>query len=213
MIRAVLAVAVATTLLAASLPAVETARVDRTSTALDRVPERLDRAAASLSAEAPPRRATRGSVPTARRTVPVTLPSRSLVAAGVDYLALCPAPGDIGAAVVVAAVDGAPVSRTTLGERNDLPADGIVLATPGRHRLLLEPIERGADRRVAVRQVDAADGSAGGSSSNTGPAGPCDPSTGSANGSPRPSTSPAPSAPQTLPTPPTRNAPTPVAAT
>lgn len=77
MIRAVLAAVVAAALLAAALPAVDAARTDRTAAAMERSVDQIGRAGSELLARDD---ADAG----ARRVVAVTLPARSLAAAGVD---------------------------------------------------------------------------------------------------------------------------------
>jgi hypothetical protein len=74
-IRALLAVALAAGLLAASLPAIESAAADRTTAGLDRDIDRLKHAGESLLAD---------DDPGARRVVSVSLPAGSLAGIGVD---------------------------------------------------------------------------------------------------------------------------------
>ncbi|MFC7136669.1 DUF7311 family protein [Halobaculum litoreum] len=184
MIRVVLAVAVTAALLAAALPAAEDARVERTLAALDRERASVDRAAAALARGEPARGAGVGALPTARRVVAVTLPDRSLASAAVRSLALCPSRGDAGSATLVASVEGTATVRADLSARVVLPAGGVVLSTPGTHRLVLEPVVRAGDRRVAVSAgAGRPDGEGGGgSSSRTRPPAPCDSSTASGDG-------------------------------
>ncbi|QZP39152.1 DUF7311 family protein [Halobaculum magnesiiphilum] len=185
MIRVVLAVVMATALCAASLPAVETARVERTTAALDRVPERIDRAALSTLAAEPARRSATGSAPTARRVVSFSVPGGSLAAARVRALALCSG-DELGTAVFVHAVgDGAP-SRTALSAPYDLPAGGIALDGRQRVSLSLVPVGSGTDgreRRIRVRLLPSPTADTG-SSTETGPPRLCDPSTASVTASP-----------------------------
>lgn len=138
MIRALLAVALAAALLAASLPAIESAAADRTAAELDRDAARLERAGASLLAD---------DDPGARRVVTVSLPADSLVAVGVHAFAVDCNPG---CAVRYTLQNG--VTRT---RRLALPLafpDGVVrFGTPGEHRLTLELLDGDDGRVVAVR--------------------------------------------------------------
>ncbi|MXR41555.1 hypothetical protein GRX01_09420 [Halobaculum sp. WSA2] len=178
MIRVVVAVAVAAALLSASLPAVETARVDRTTAAVERVPDRIDRAARSALAGEPERRSSLGSAPTARRVVSVAVPGESIGTAPVRSLSLCPG-AERGTAVLIHAVGDAAHSRTTLSAPYDLPNGGIALDRSRRVFLSLVPVSAGSDadeRRIRVRLLDRSSAGAG-SSSETGPPRPCDSST------------------------------------
>lgn len=175
MIRVVVAVAVAAALLSASLPAVETARVDRTTAAVERVPDRIDRAALSALAGEPERRSSLGSAPTARRVVSVAVPGGSIGTAPVRSLSLCPGV-ERGTAVLIHAVGDAAPSRTTLSAPYDLPNGGIALDRSRRVFLSLVPVSAdsgGGERRIRVRLVDRSSAGAG-SSSETGPPRPCD---------------------------------------
>ncbi|SDM10800.1 hypothetical protein SAMN04487949_0877 [Halogranum gelatinilyticum] len=146
MIRVVVAVAVATALLATSLPAVDSARADRTAAHLDGEMARLSAAATSLVDDDD---ATVSGVPGARRVLSVSVPARSWTAAGVD-------------AIRVGCRDGEGCRRPMVGYeldngrqrrvRLDVPlvvADGpLVLRETGRHRLTLTLTRR--DGSVAV---------------------------------------------------------------
>lgn len=79
MIRVVLAVLLTVALLAAVTPAIDEGRSARTAIHLDRVTDRIERAARSLRAHDDP---TRPSVAGARRIVRFRLPSRSWTAVG-----------------------------------------------------------------------------------------------------------------------------------
>ncbi len=136
MIRALLAVTLAAALLAASLPAIESAAADRTAASLDREVDRLERAGHSLLAD---------DDPGARRVVTVTLPPGSLVAAEVDSFAVsC----DQRCLVRYVLDSGASRSR-----RLDLPLatpEGAVrFGSPGEHRLTLG-LRDGDDGRVVT---------------------------------------------------------------
>ncbi|MFC6785239.1 hypothetical protein ACFQFH_04655 [Halobaculum halobium] len=186
MIRVVVAVAMAAALLSAALPAVEMARVDRTTAAVERVPDRIDRAALSTLASEPAYRPSTDSVPAARRVVTFSLPGRSLTTARVRSLALCS--GDVrGTAVLVHAVGDESRSWTALSAPYDLPDGGIALGGRGQVSLSLVPIAGGSDgtdRLVRVRPLTRSSVATAGVNSSTEPepAGPCDSSTGSAIG-------------------------------
>lgn len=136
MIRALLAVSLAAALLAASLPAIESAAADRTAAALDRDVGRLERGGESLLA---------ADDPGARRVLTVTLPADSLVAVGVERFAVDCEPT---CAVRYSLQNGA--SRT---RRLSLPLvtpDGPVrFGTPGDHRLRLG-LAHGDDGRIVT---------------------------------------------------------------
>lgn len=140
MIRAVLAVSLAAALLAASLPAIDAAAADRTAAALDREADRVEHAGTSLLAE---------DDPGARRVVTVTLPARSLTAAGVDTLSIDCQPR----CALRYSLDGgaARVRRLALPLR--LPDGPVRLATPREHRLVLRLVDdpEGGERGVAIR--------------------------------------------------------------
>ncbi|MFW5948386.1 MAG: DUF7311 family protein [Halolamina sp.] len=132
MIRALLAVTLAAALLAASLPAVESAAADRTAASLDREVDRIERGGASLLAE---------EDVGARRVVSVSLPAASLAGAGVDSFAL-----GCGQRCSVSYTLSTGAART---RRLDVPLatpEGTIrFATPGVHRLSLRLID-GDDR-------------------------------------------------------------------
>jgi hypothetical protein len=137
-IRALLAVALAATLLAASLPAIESAAADRTAASVDRDVDRLDRAGQSLLA---------ADDPGARRVVSVSLSADSVTAVGVDAF--------------VVRCEPRCIVRYTLGNgasrirRLDLPlvtpAGAVRLGSPGEHRLTLRLVDGDGGRVVAVR--------------------------------------------------------------
>lgn len=190
MIRVVVAVAVAAAVLAASLPAIETARVERTTAALDRISERIDRAALTTLASEPGEHTAAGGLPTARRVVSISVPRRSLAAAGIRVLAVCPGENATGA-VFVRAVGHAPTARTPLAAPYDVPTGGIVFPRRGTVHLALVPVaprpgapdaNRYGGRRVRLRLVGVSAAGAG-SSTGTGARSPCDSSTSSVTAS------------------------------
>ncbi|WP_435064107.1 DUF7311 family protein [Halobaculum sp. EA56] len=185
MIRVVFAVAVAAALLSASLPAVESARADRTAAALDRAAERVERAGASLRETEPARVVERSgsggadgggstSPPTARRVVTVDRPRRSLLAAGVDALAICPG-DDATDAVFVYAVEGGDTVRRRLAGEWDVPPGGIAIDASAGSRLVLEPVTDRGSGCVGIRvRAPGRREPHGDSNTETEPASPCD---------------------------------------
>ena len=138
MIRALLAVSIAAALLAASLPAVESAAADRTAAAIDRDVDRIERAGASLLA---------ADDPGARRIVTVSLPGGSLVETGVDSFAIsC----ELACVVRYSLRHG--VSRTRrLPFPIATPGGPVRFGTSGAHRLRLGLAEGGGVTVVTVR--------------------------------------------------------------
>lgn len=141
MIRVVVSVCVASALLAASLPAVEDARADRTATSLDRAGERLVRAAESLVAAD-------AAEAGARRIVQLRIPTGSLGEAGVREVRfecdpVCSMRYRLG--------DGRR-GRTSLESVPLATPDGPVsLSRPGTHRLRLGLAHDDDERVVTVR--------------------------------------------------------------
>lgn len=151
MIRAVVSVGLATAVLAASLPAVEDARADRTGARLDVAVERIERAARELRQHED---ATAPWLPGARRSLAVDLPERSWTAAGVGVLAVGARPRETadartdrdqstGDTSVAGAENGTLVATRVRGEPTSIEyvpvrIDGqVVIREGGRHRLTL----------------------------------------------------------------------------
>lgn len=157
MLRAVVAVALATALLGTTLPAVETAQRERTETRIAGEVDRLATAIADLRAREQAV-AARG----ARRVVTVHIPRRDWDHASVAYLAVG-GRTDGGPAVrdgtaIVWRVDGGPERRRRMpGTRVEpvaTPCDRpLVIREPGRHRIALSLVWRDGERRVLVRRV------------------------------------------------------------
>lgn len=138
MIRALVAVSLAAALLAAALPAVQSAAADRTAAALDRDVDRIERAGESLLAD---------DDPGARRVVTVSLPADSLTAIGVDAFVLACRPG-----CTVQYTLGSGASRTRrLALPLSTPAGTVRLSGPGEYRLTLRLEDAEDGRTVAVR--------------------------------------------------------------
>ena len=156
MLRAVVAVALASALLATTLPAVETTTRERTATHVASEVDRLETAIADLRA-----REQAAIGPGARRVVAVRVPGRDWTHAGVDYLAIGGTPDGREPAKTETAfawrvhgsdgdrrrVAGIPVEPGTCGD------GALVLREPGVHRLALRLVERGGKRRILVREL------------------------------------------------------------
>ena len=129
MIRVVLAVVLTVALLAAVTPAIEESRTARTAMHLDRVTERVERAAHSLHTHED---ATRPSVPGARRFVRFRLPERSWTA--VDARLWVDGEDDL----VGYRLAGERPHRTTVPAVDLRTPDGrVVFGASGRYRLRL----------------------------------------------------------------------------
>lgn len=140
-VRVVLAAVLAAALLAASLPAVEAVRTDRTTAAMDRTVDRVQRAGnALLTNEA----ADAG----ARRVVTVALPARSFTAAGVDQFAVrCSADCTVDYRLA-----GSDLHQRRLPSVPLATPDGpVVFSSPGTHRLALGLDRQNGSRVVTVR--------------------------------------------------------------
>ncbi|MFB6097143.1 MAG: ABC transporter [Haloferacaceae archaeon] len=143
MIRLLLAVVLASALLAASLPAVDDARRERTVARMDRAVDRLRDAAAAIRTDDPARDPSLA----ARRVVRVRLTSRSWTTAGVDAFRIDGRGPDRPPLVTCRLRGGRSISR-----RVDAPIetpDPVVLRERGVHRLALRFLLRG-DRPVVV---------------------------------------------------------------
>lgn len=161
MLRAVVAVVLASALLAASLPGVELATHGRSEATLTADADRLRTAIADLRH----RESAVGAATGARRVVAVEIPARSRTADSVAGLALGGVPWPEGqderSAVDLAwRVDGEDVTTRRLpGVRVVHYRDGrvvdepLVLEAPGEHRLALTRIERDSERLIAVRRL------------------------------------------------------------
>lgn len=150
-VRVALAVVTATALLAASAPAMSTARADRADATMDRQLSALSDRLESLAArdDATPE----GS---ARRVLTVRIPARTLTTAAVDRLSF-------------RTQNGNGVATWRVADRNrdrellaDLPVrpDGgkLVLRDTGPHRLAFTLVTDGGERAVTVRRLESAGG-------------------------------------------------------
>lgn len=138
--RVLLAVTVAAALLAASLPAVEAVRTERTAAQIDREVDRIDAAGSSLLA-------TDEAEAGARRVVTVSLPQGSLSAAGVNRFAVsCPED-----CVVRYRIAGSTSHVRPIHVPLSTPGGEVALSTPGTHRLVLGLAREEGRRVVTVR--------------------------------------------------------------
>ena len=151
MLRVVVAVGLATALLGASMPAVETARVDHAHARTDAEVDGLAATADRLSERndpAPP------GVPGARRTLTLHMPGPSWASASLDYL-LIPGPStDRPPGTVRWRVDGGRETTRNFPVPLVGPEGGLRLAGGGTRRLVLEYVRRDGREVVAVRRPE-----------------------------------------------------------
>lgn len=156
-LRVVLAVALAVAVVAVALPGIDEAAQKRTAHQIRGEVGSVANAGESLLDR--DERTARGS-PGARRTVSVSLPSRSLAAAGIDYVAIGGFPGNGGGhstvrygRVTYRLRDG-PRRRfqvpVPLGAPGDRP---VILRESGSHRLVLSLGRHDGDRVVLVERA------------------------------------------------------------
>lgn len=141
MTRAVLATVVAAALLAAALPAVDSVRTDRTSAAMERATERIQRAGAGLLASD-------AADAGARRVVSISLPVRSLASAGVEQFAVSCSPD---CAVHYRLTGGHTQRHLVRSVPLATPGGPVRFAEPGHHRLVLGVTRDDGARVVTVR--------------------------------------------------------------
>jgi hypothetical protein len=139
--RLLVAVTVAAALLAVSLPAIETARSDRTVANLDRAAERVEDAGASLLADDDPDAG-------ARRVVTVSLPAESLTAARVDRFAVACRDD---CAVRYRLRNGRESTHRLQSAPIQTPDGPVAFSKPGRHRLVLGLTREDGREVVTVR--------------------------------------------------------------
>ncbi|MFC6836509.1 DUF7311 family protein [Halomarina ordinaria] len=126
-LRVVLAVLLTVALVGVSLPAIDRAGVAASDAALDRRADGLATAAENVCLDSAP---VAPGTPGARRSVPVTLPERSLARAGVERVR-------IDAGGVHWRVRGAPPDDRRFDVPVVVDADPLVLRGAGTHRLSL----------------------------------------------------------------------------
>lgn len=160
MLRVVLAVALATAVLAVSLPAIDTASTDRTDATIRAEVDALETAVRDLQRND-------GAVPQgtngARRVVAVRLPARGWTSARLEYLAIGGQIGgcqvDRNGTTVTWRVEGGRTGTRRLAgvaveHAGDAGDDGpLVLREPGTHRLALALVKRAGNRTVLVRRL------------------------------------------------------------
>lgn len=142
-VRATIAIALAVALLGASLPTVETARIQHSEARVVAEVQRLERTATALGAE----NEVVDTGQPARSRFTLRLPSRSWGEAGIERFRLLPgcATGD----VVWTVRGGSEQSYRFSTVRLSGPAGGLVISDGGRSRLVLE-LRRERGRRVVV---------------------------------------------------------------
>ncbi|QCJ47570.1 hypothetical protein [Haloprofundus sp. MHR1] len=154
MTRFVVSVALAVALVAASLPAVENARADRTTSHLDAELTRVADAARGLIETED---AVGDASLAARRVVTVSVPERSLTAASVDYVELDGGGGPTGASFGYRLAG----REETTYHLADVPlstrSGPVRLSDSGTHRLALSLVERGREPVVTLRRLEADD--------------------------------------------------------
>ncbi|WP_224332495.1 DUF7311 family protein [Haloprofundus halobius] len=160
MIRLVVTVALAVVLTAASLPAVDAARDDRTATHLDGELVRVVDAARDLPETED---ATSDESLAARRVVSVRIPERSLTNAHVDYVELDGSGGSTARPSLSYRLGGHEEASYRLAEPVfATPGGPLRLSASGTHRLRLSLLERGGRPVVAVGRLDPRTTSDGG---------------------------------------------------
>ncbi|MFD1586946.1 hypothetical protein ACFR9U_08120 [Halorientalis brevis] len=162
MLRVVVAVTLSVALLTVTLPALETARRDRSDR---RVTAELDRLAAAIQDVYAREAAVSPDATGAQRIVAVRIPTRSWTGAAVEYVAIGAHPERAevdernettfgwqvsGARSRTRRLADVPVEAATPGD-GDSP---LVIREPGRHRLALSLVVRDGQRTVVVRRVD-----------------------------------------------------------
>jgi len=157
MLRVVVAVVLGAALFATTLPAVETAKHQRTDAHLAGEVDRLTAAVADLRAR---EQATAGSG--ARRVVTVRVPHRDWTDARVSYVAIGGRPeaarGERNETTVAWRIEGGPrrtrhvpgIRVDAVGTTGDRP---LVLREPGTHRIAVELVWRAGERRLLVSRV------------------------------------------------------------
>ena len=162
MLRVVVTVTLAVALVAVTLPALETARRDRSD---QRVTAELDRLAAAIEDVYAREAAVSPEASGAQRVVTVRLPTRSWTDAEVEYVAIGAHPEHTGVDERNETTFGWQVSGARPRTRRlaDVPVEAatpsgsdspLVIREPGRHRLALSLVDRDGQRTVVVRRVD-----------------------------------------------------------
>jgi hypothetical protein len=160
MLRVVVAVALAVALLAVSLPALETARADRSE---HRVEGEIDGLAAAIEDVHARESAVRAGSAGARRVVTLRVPAQSWTDAGIEYVAIGGRPDrsdvdDRNSTVLAWRVTGreprerripdVTVAGDTVGD-----SGSVVIREPGVHRLSVSLTECGNGTAIVVRRL------------------------------------------------------------
>jgi hypothetical protein len=147
-IRVVLTVALATALLTASLPAVDSARADRTAARLDADFAHVRESAATLVDRDAP---TRSDVSSARRVVTIHVPRSSWTTAAVDTVTMTGSDegGERTTATLGYTLENGRQRRVRLDVPLRTPDGPLVFVGSGTHRLVLT-LARGDDGPVVV---------------------------------------------------------------
>ncbi|WP_136715815.1 DUF7311 family protein [Halorientalis salina] len=160
MLRVVVAVALAVALLAVTLPALETARADRSE---HRVEGEIDGLAAAIEDVYARESAAPAGSAGARRVVTLRVPAQSWTDAGIEYVAIGGRPDwsdvdDRNSTVLAWQVTGREPQERRIPDvtvAGDTGGDtgSVVIREPGIHRLSVALIERGDETAVVVRRV------------------------------------------------------------
>lgn len=152
-VRVAFTVALAVALLAASVPAIDAARVQHSEARVTTELQRLDREATALAAE---NDAVAGGRPASAR-VTLHLPSRSWGERGLEEFRILP--GCVTRDVVWRVRGGTTQSYRASPVPVAGPTDGLVIGDGGRYRLVLE-LRRQRGRRVVVARRPASNSGA-----------------------------------------------------
>lgn len=158
MLRVVVAVVLTVALLAVTLPALETARHDRSA---QRVQGELDGLTAVIRDVHTREDAVPAGRAGARRVVTIRLPARTWTDAGVEYVAIGGSPPDTGMDERTKTTFAWQVTGQRPHERRlDIPVEGgppnegpLIIRSPGVHRLAISRVRRGNRTVVVVQRL------------------------------------------------------------
>lgn len=147
MIRVVIAVVLTTAILGTALPAIDEARRDHSETAVQTELHRIEQAARRLLETDDP------TEDGARRTIPLSLPTKSWTDAGIDGVTVASAPNGSGGRLTWT-VEGSTQRIDYLPAVPLRTPDGkpLSLTSAGRHRLVLSLDGTRTDPVVTVRR-------------------------------------------------------------
>lgn len=145
MIRVVVAALLALAILAAAMPAIESARQDRTEAQVEAAIDDIDEAAVDLTRSEEPVK----HGPGAKRVVTVKIPAAGFAAADVEYLRIGADDGRYEFRIE---------DRRQRARHGRIPVHGsdgepVVLSEPGTHRLALRLVADGSGTRVVVERL------------------------------------------------------------